>query len=290
MALRHETRRDTLFVGVITTVMVVIAAISLYPVLNTLAVSFSSSFVADRGEVSIIPRQATLASWRYVTRDTALWRSLVNTIYVTVMGTTLSLLASALFAYALAQRRLRGRRLINLLIVFTMIFRYPLIPYFLAVRSYGVMDTHWALILPHLIVVYNVIILRTFFRQVPESLAESAVIDGAGDFRILFQIVMPISKPALATIGLFYAVTYWNLFLHPTLFIRSPELLTLQPKLRALLDVVLFEESAVQTIIEYSPLTVQAATIMFATVPILMVYPFLQRHFVKGATLGSVKG
>ena len=290
MALRHETRHDTFFVAGITAIMVLVAAINLYPVLNTLAVSFSSSFAADRGEVSVIPRDFTLASWRYVTRDASLWRSLANTVYVTALGTALSLFTSALFAYALAQKRLRGRTVIGVLIVFTMIFRYPLIPYFLAVRAYGIMDTHWALILPHLIVVYNVIILRTFFRQVPESLAESAVIDGAGDFRILFQIVMPISKPALATIGLFYAVTYWNLFLHPTLFIRSQELLTLQPKLRALLDVVLIEESAVQTIIEYSPLTVQAATIMFATIPILLVYPFLQRHFVKGATLGSVKG
>ena len=290
MALRHETRRDKLFVAAITTAMILIAAINLYPVLNTLAVSFSSSFVADRGEVSVVPRDFTFASWRYVTRDGTLWRSLANTIYVTAVGTALSLIVSALFAYALAQKRLRGRSVISLLIVFTMIFRYPLIPYFLAVRAYGIMDTHWALILPHLIVVYNVIILRTFFRQVPESLAESAVIDGAGDFRILFQIVMPISKPALATVGLFYAVTYWNLFLHPTLFIRSQELLTLQPKLRALLDVVLFEESAVQTVIEYSPLTVQAATIMFATIPILFVYPFLQKHFVKGATLGSIKG
>ena len=290
MALRHETRRDTFFVAGITTVMILIAAINLYPVLNTLAVSFSSSFAADRGEVSLLPQDFTVAAWRYVTRDETLWRSLMNTAYVTVVGTAFSLITSSLFAYALAQRRLRGRAIIGFLIVFTMIFRYPLIPYFLAVRAYGLMDTHWALILPHLIVVYNVIILRTFFRQVPDSLAESAVIDGAGDFRILFQIVMPISKPALATIGLFYAVTYWNLFLHPMLFIRSQQLLTLQPKLRSLLDVVLFEESTVQTIIEYSPLTVRAATIMFATIPILLVYPFLQRHFVKGATLGSVKG
>lgn len=290
MALSQERIGDKGFSVVLTIILVLVALACAYPVINTFSVSVSSAFMADRGQVGLFPKEFNLDSWLFIARDGSLWRSMVNNIYVTTVGTALSLLVSSLFAYALANKKVKMAGFISFLIVFTMIFRYPIIPYFLSVKAYGLLDTHWALILPHVVVAYNLIILRTFFKQLPEALEESALIEGAGPFRILFQIVLPLSKPALATVGLFYAVTYWNLFLHTMLFIRSDELLTLQPKLRMMLDVVMDEESNMQTVVRHSPVTIQAATIMFATIPILAVYPFLQKHFVKGAMLGSVKG
>jgi putative aldouronate transport system permease protein len=288
----YETKSDRSFSKILTIFLLFVAFICMYPIINTVSMSISSGFMADRNKVFFLPREVNMDSWKFILADISLWRSMVNNIYVTVVGTILSLLVSSLFAYPLANPKLDKRvaGTINFLIVFTMVFRYPLIPYFISVKSYGLMDTHWALILPSVIVAYNLIILRTFFKQMPPSIEESAHIEGAGHFRILVQIILPLSKPALATIGLFYAVMYWNMFFHTILFIRSDELLTLQPKLRMLLDVVLNEDSNMQTIVKYSPQTIQAATIMFATIPILAVYPFLQKHFVKGALLGSVKG
>ncbi len=171
-----------------------------------------------------------------------------------------------------------------------MIFRYPIIPYFLVVRSYGLMNSLWALIVTHLLVGYNLVIMRTFFQQLPEEMEESAVIEGANHLQILFRITLPLSKPVLATLGLFYAVTYWNLFLHPMLFVQKPELLTLQPRLRAMLQAVEADQGRADHLVGFSVYTAQAATIMFATIPILCVYPFLQKYFVKGALLGSLKG
>ena len=290
MSLKRDSRMDKAFVLIVTIGLVIVAFLTAYPVVNTLAVSFSSGFMADRGQVGLIPREFNTSSWGYIASNSALWRSMFNSVFVTVVGTSLSLFVTSLFAYALANKKFRLRRIISFAIVFTMIFRYPIIPYFLSIRSYGLLDSHWALILPHAVTAYNLIILRTFFKQLPDELEECAIIEGAGSFRILFQIVLPLSKPAIATVGLFFAVQAWNLFFHPILFIRSDELLTLQPRLRMMLDVVLDEESNMQTLENYSQYTVQAATIMFATIPILCVYPFLQRHFVKGAMLGSIKG
>jgi putative aldouronate transport system permease protein len=288
----YETKRDMFLQRMIMIILIVIGLICAYPIINTWLVSISSGFMADRNKVVLWPREINLDSWKYIIRDLSLWRSLGNNFFVTIVGTIISLLVTSMMAYSLANKKLHKTvaAVISFLVVFTMIFRYPIIPYFLSIRSYGLMDTLWALIFPHAVVAYNLIILRTFFKQMPDSIEESAIIEGAGFFRILFQIVMPLAKPALATIGLFYAVQYWNLFLHTILFIRSEDLMTLQPKLRMMLDAVLNEETNVQTIINYSGVTIRAATIMFATIPIIVVYPFIQKHFVKGALLGSVKG
>ncbi|MGL1890728.1 MAG: carbohydrate ABC transporter permease [Spirochaetaceae bacterium] len=288
----YDTLKDKRLGRNISVVLILVGLICAYPVINTLFVSISSGFMADRGKVYFIPREVNFDSWSYIFRDTSLWRSMANSIFVTIIGTIISLLITSMFAYSLANKKLHKKvgATLSFLIIFTMIFRYPIIPYFLSIRSYGLMDSLWALILPHAVVAYNLIILRTFFRQMPDSLEESAIMEGAGFFRILFQIILPLAKPALATIGLFYAVSYWNLFLHTILFIRSDHLMTLQPKLRMMLDAVLSEEENVQTIVNYSGLTIRAAVIMFATMPIIIIYPFLQKHFVKGAMLGSVKG
>lgn len=288
----YDTPRDRSIERHISVFLIIIGLISAYPIINTFFVSISSGFMVDRNKVFLFPKEVNFDSWSYIFQDSSLWRAMFNSIFVTIVGTFISLLITSMFAYALANKKLNKKvgTTLSFLIIFTMVFRYPIIPYFLSIRSYDLMDTLWALILPHAIVAYNLIILRTFFRQMPISIEESAIIEGAGFFRILFQIVIPLAKPALATIGLFYAVSYWNLFLHTILFIRSDHLMTLQPKLRMMLDAVLSEEENVQTIVNYSGLTIRAAAIMFATLPIMIIYPFLQKNFVKGAMLGSVKG
>jgi putative aldouronate transport system permease protein len=177
-----------------------------------------------------------------------------------------------------------------ILVVFTMIFRYPLIPYFLVVRSYGLLNSLWSQMLTHLMVAFNLVVLRTFFMQLPTELDESATIEGANHLQILVRITLPLSMAALATVGLFYAVLYWNLYLHPMLFLQDSRLYPLQLRLRMMLQTVDEAASNMQARTDFSPTTVRSAAIIFATVPILLLYPFLQKHFAKGAMIGSLKG
>lgn len=267
------------------------ALLSLYPLMNTLAVSFSAGAAAERGSVFLLPKGFNLDSWDHVVRKKPLWTALFNTISVASLGTLASLAFTALFAYPLSQKKFRLRGILMFLVIFTMVFRYPLIPYFLTVRSYGLMNKLPVLVFTHLLVAYNLVIMRTFFQQIPEALTESAAIEGADHVTILVRIIAPLSKPVFATLGLFYAVTYWNLFLHPKLFLQHSETATLQIRLRQLLANAAQTLEDVQMVAtNFSESTIQAATIMFATIPILLLYPFLQRYFIKGALVGSVKG
>lgn len=286
----REGVQEKLYVTAITIVLITMGLLALYPVINVAAVSLSSGSEADRGQVFLWPREVNLDSWKVIVSSGPLWRSLVNTIYVAGVGSILSLGFTALMAYPLANKKMRFRGLVMIFVVVTMILRYPLIPYFLAVRSYGLMNNLWSLIATHLLVAYNLVIMRTFFQQLPEEMEESALIEGANHLQILMRITLPLSKPVLATLGLFFAVSYWNLFLHPMLFIQKPELMTLQVRLRSMMQSLESDQRTALSVVNYSTYTVQAAAIMFATIPILIVYPFLQKYFVKGAMLGSLKG
>ncbi len=290
MAALTPTRQNQVAIWIITTFLILLAFTSLYPILNMAATSLSSASAAERGRVFLWPEEFTLEAWEFVVHDRLLWQAFFNSVFVAGVGSLLSLAFTAIVAYPLAKQQCRWRKFVMLMIVITMVFRYPIIPYFLTVRALGLIDTRWVLIVTHLLIAYNLVIMRTFFQQLPEELEEAAMIEGANYFQILYKIVLPLSKPVFATLGLFYAVTYWNLFLHPLLFIRTPELYTLQPRLREFIamtqDVTLLEEN----LVDFNSTTVEAATIMFATIPILCVYPFLQKYFVKGAMLGSLKG
>jgi len=274
---------------------ILLAALSLtmvMPLIQLLAVSFSSPFAADAKQVYLLPVEFTSASWEYILSKAELWRSFGVTVYITVVGTLLSMLFTVLTAYPLAQRSFLIRKQMMLMIVITMIFNAPMIPFFLTVRELGMLNSLWSLIIPGLISTFNMIIIRTFFMGLPAEIDDSARIDGCGDGRILFQMYLPLSKPVLATVSLFYAVGYWNTFSRAVLFIRDPNLWPLQMKLREYLtnpeDLVGITQG-VETL-GYNATTLKAATIIFATVPIILVYPYLQKYFVKGALLGSVKG
>ena len=293
MALKQTTAGDRVFLTVNEVILVLLAIVMLYPLVNTVAISFSSGVAADSGRVTIWPIDFQWAGWEYVVRDSTLHRSFLNSIYITVLGTAASLAFTALFAYPLSKKYFRLRRVLSILVIFTMIFRYPLIPYFLALRSYGLMNNIHVLIYAHLLTAYNLIIMRTFFQNLPQELEESAVIDGANHVQILIRIFVPLSKPVFATLGLFFAVTYWNLFLHPLLFLTDPDLLPIQVRLRQFIAIssqIERDAFSVQGSADLNRRTIEAAVVIFGTLPILMVYPFLQKHFVKGALLGSIKG
>lgn len=263
----------------------------LLPLIQLLAISFSSPIAADSKLVFLLPVEFTTASWSHVLQNKGLWTSFGVTLYITVAGTLLSMLFSVLTAYPLSHKQFLMRKPIMLGIIITMIFNAPMIPFFLTVRELGMMNSLWSLILPGIIGTFNMIIIRTFFSGIPKELDDSARIDGCNEAGILFRIYLPLSKPVMATVSLFYAVGYWNTFQRAVLFIRDPEKWPLQTKLRAYLTSP--EELAAVNLVlgdyDFNTTTLKAATILFATIPIVLVYPYLQKYFVKGSMLGSLK-
>lgn len=261
------------------------------PLLQLLAVSFSSPIAADSKEVFLLPVEFTTASWAHILENVGLWKSFGVTVFITVVGTAVSMLFSILTAFPLSRQEFLLRRPVMLFIVLTMIFNAPMIPFFLTVRELGMMNSIWALIIPGAIGTFNMVILRTFFAGLPKELDDSARIDGCNDFGILFRIYLPLSKPVIATVSLFYAVGYWNTFQRAVLFLRDQDLWPLQMKLRAYLqspeDLAQFNLGLTDP--GFNTTTLKAATIIFASVPIILVYPYLQKYFVKGALLGSLK-
>lgn len=271
--------------------LTVIGLTMLLPFLHIMAQSFSDSGAILSGEVSIFPVDFTTLNYGAVFHDPSIWRSMMITVYVTVLGTFLNLLVTTLMAYGLSKDGLKLRSLILLFVLVTMIFQTPVIPLYLLVKEMGMLDTLWSLMIPNLVNAFNLIIMISFFRNIPEELLDSARMDGCGEYRALARIVLPLSLPALSTIGLFYAVAHWNGYYYAIMFIRNPDLFVLQVKLRKLIV-----ESNMDEMMDFLPAALQttegikAATIIVATLPILFVYPFLQRYFIKGTMLGSLKG
>lgn len=278
----------------------VIVALSLFsltmllPFVNEIAKSLSDPELVTRGLVGLRPRGLTLGNYAYYLDPefNGLWRAFYNSLYITSIGTVWSVFFTACMAYPLSKGRgdFRAGPVLSALLVFAIVFFPPMIPYFLAVRSYGLMNTRWVIILAHTIGPFYLIIVRTYFRSLPRDLFDAAEIDGAGDFRQAFQIAFPLAKPALATIGIYTAVLLWNIYLHSLLFIRDPSLMPLQPVVRSL---VATAEDVGAVTLEYNPFrnseSAKSALVIISTAPILLVYPFMQRHFTKGALLGSVK-
>ncbi|WP_169081396.1 carbohydrate ABC transporter permease [Paenibacillus sp. PL91] len=287
----RKTTGDQLFQFFNYAFLIAAAATMLLPLLQLLAVSFSSPIAADSKQVFLFPVEFTAASWAHILQNEGLWRSFGITVYITVAGTFLSMLFSVLTAYPLSHNQFLIRKPIMLGIIITMIFNAPMIPFFLTVRELGMMNSLWSLILPGVIGTFNMIIIRTFFTGIPKELDDSARIDGCNEAGILFRIYLPLSKPVMATVSLFYAVGYWNTFQRAVLFIRDPEKWPLQTKLRAYLTSP--EELAAVNLVlgdyDFNTTTLKAATILFATIPIVLVYPYLQKYFVKGSMLGSLK-
>jgi putative aldouronate transport system permease protein len=272
--------------------LTLLSLVMLFPFLHITAGSFSGGLAISQGRVDLWPVEFTLDNYKAVMKNISIWRSFGVTIYVTMMGTFINLVMTCLMAYGLSKTFLKGRTIIMILILFTMIFQAPMIPTYLVVKSVGLLDTLWALMIPAAISAFNLIIMITFFKNIPQELIDSAKIDGCDEYRTLWKIVLPLSLASLYTIGLFYAVGHWNGYMQALFYIRDTDLYPLQIKLRQLIVVSesMDNPSYSSGSIHQSPEGIKMASILVATVPILLVYPFIQKHFVKGAMLGSLKG
>jgi ABC-type sugar transport system, permease component len=274
----------------------VIGFITLFPFLNVLATSLSSSRAIVSGEVFLFPVEWTVQAFRNLIEDGQLFVGMRNTILITLIGTGFNLFATVLAAYPLSRKRLRGRNGLLMVITFTMVFSSGIIPNFILIKSLGLMNSYWALWLPGLISTYNMFVMKSFYEGLPEELEESASIDGANDLVTLVRIVLPLSLPIVAALGLFYAVAWWNAYFNVMMYITSSSKLSLMmvlyQKINNVSEMLLStgggsEGAAVQNL---TPEGIRAAAIVTAAIPILLVYPFLQKYFVKGVLIGSVKG
>ncbi len=275
--------------------MAVVIIITLYPLVYVLALSLSSSEYVQAGMVSIIPRGFNIEAYKQVFADNHFWKSYGNTIVYTVLGTALNLAFTSTMAFALSRRDLIGRKPLNMLVVFTMFFSGGLIPNFLLVKNLHIYNTIWAVLLPGAINTYNMIIVRTFMQQLPEEILESGRIDGANDLQLFSKIVLPLSKPSLATIGLYYAVDHWNAYFYPMLYLKDKSKYPLQVLLKEMIvdeDLSSLSQGAAEIVGNMQPTSdmLMGASIIIALIPILCVYPFVQKYFVQGVMIGSVKG
>jgi putative aldouronate transport system permease protein len=291
---QDKTFASRLFDVCIYVLLTIIALIVFLPFLHVVMSSFATVEEMARKPFILIPEKFTLAAYRYVLSTGAVFRALAVSVGITVVGTLVSMLLTSLMAYGLTRRDLDGRKIINFLIVFTMLFSGGLIPSFLVVKNLGLIDSYWSLILPNAVSAFNLVIMRSFFQNLPDGIEESARIDGCSDFGTLFRIVLPLSMAVIATISLFYAVTYWNSYQNAILYINDGSKWPLQVLLRQIVLVASGfsgDNSALgDDFVRPPEQTIKMAVIVISTVPILLVYPFLQKYFAKGALVGSVKG
>jgi len=284
-------RKLSLFGIVNSLVLICVAIATVYPVLYIAVVSFSDTAYVIRGDVFLWPKGFNLDAYKEVLSSNKIPRAYLNTIYYTGLGTTLNVLFTAIAAYPLSQKGFIGRKYWMFAIVLTMFLQPGIIPNFLIVQKLGLIDSVWALVIPNLIWTFELIILKTFYEQMSTQIREAALIDGASEFRILFNIVIPLSKPALASIGLFYFIGHWNSFFIPLIYLNEQAMYPLQVVLRGML--VFGETGGGASLTDSAALAPQAmknATIVLSMIPVLMIYPFAQKYFAKGVTLGSEKG
>ncbi|WIG47696.1 carbohydrate ABC transporter permease [Bacillus halotolerans] len=269
-----------------------VGAITILPFLYIIAGSFATEAELAQRSFFIFPKTFTLDAYRYVFSTPTFIRSMGVSIFITVVGTAVQLFFTFTMAYPLAKRHVKGRNLLLNLVIFSMLFSGGMIPTYLVVKSLGLLDSYWALILPMAINPFNLIIIKNFFQQLPQELEESAKIDGCSEIGVFWRIALPLSKPVIATFALFYAVGIWNDFFHALLYINDSAKWPLQMVLRQvtiLSDLTATNGDTMQNTIPPEQ-GIKLAVIVIATIPILAVYPFLQKHFAKGMLIGSVKG
>ena len=296
---RAKYNRVSVFDVVLYAIMILFMACIVLPFLHVISVSLSSAGPVAAGQVGIWPvivneagdsvLGVTLSTYKGVLDDGSFMGAYKITLFNTIVGTVMSLVITAMCAYALSRRAIVGHKLFSLMITITMFFGGGLIPTYLAVSNYGLTNTIWALILPQVLNTFNMIIMRSFFIAYPSEIVESGQIDGLQDAGVFFRLVLPTSKAALATIGLYYAVAYWNSYMPARLYIRDPELYPVQHYLQQIIASVSSEDTQNEATVLVSA-SVRYACIMIVVTPIMCVYPFIQKYFVKGVMVGSIKG
>lgn len=288
-----EFFKNKLMDTVVWLIVILMTLCCLLPLLNTLAISFSNNSAVNANQVGILPVGFTLSSYKKLLEDNQFWRSAWISVLRVVLGTGLNMLMMILLAYPLSRskNRFASRDIYMKLIIFAMLFNGGLIPGYIIVSKLHLLNTIWALVLPGAVPVFNVILLMNFMKGLPEALEEAAVIDGASEWTILTRVVLPISKPGLATMALFCIVGHWNDYFQGLIYMRTPSKYPLQTYIQQLtIDVSQITDT--QQLIHFmtiSTRTLNAAKIVVATVPLLVIYPFLQRYFVTGIVIGAVK-
>ncbi|CAI6086794.1 carbohydrate ABC transporter permease [Cohnella sp. JJ-181] len=274
-------------------ILALFACTMLFPFVHMAAVSLSSAEFVVGNQISIWPKGINFDAYTAVLSDDRILTGYRNTLLYVVLGTTLSLIVTTMGAYSLSRRNLVFGRTFMLMIVFTILFSGGMIPTYLTVRNYHMLDTIWAMVIPNLVTAFNLIIMRTFFQGLPKELEESGKIDGLSDAGILTRIVLPLSKPVLLTVMLFYAVQIWGNFFSALLYLRNADLYPLQVIIRNIVMMGVMSDITVSSALGDKAVVLESlkyAVILVGTLPILLFYPFIQKHFIKGAMMGSVKG
>ncbi|KRF06555.1 ABC transporter permease [Paenibacillus sp. Soil766] len=294
MAKQYKSVSGTIFDVTNYIVLGVIGIVAILPFLYVIAGSFASDAELTQRAVFLIPETFTLTAYKFIFSTDTIVKSIGVSLYIMVVGTIVNLFFTVTMAYALSKRSLMGRNTVLNLIIFSMLFGGGLIPTYLVIRELHMLDSYWALMIPGAISAFNLIIVKNFFQELPPELEEAAKIDGCTELGLLWRIVLPLSMPVLATFTLFYAVGHWNNFFSALLYINDPAKWPLQVMLR---QIVLLSQAAAGDLNSMDPnfvkppeQSIKMAVIVVGTIPILFVYPFLQKHFAKGVLIGSVKG
>ncbi|BBH23223.1 sugar ABC transporter permease [Paenibacillus baekrokdamisoli] len=280
-------------------ILTLLAFVTFYPFWNSFVISFNSGFDTSLGGVTFWPRAFTLENYDIVFQDHRITHAFLVSITRTVIGTFASILCTAVFAYGMTKRELVGRKLYMIIGLVTLYFSGGLIPSYMLIRAVGLTNSFWVMVIPGLISVWNMIIFRTFFMGLPPGLDESAKIDGCGNWGTFLRIVLPLSGPVIATLSLFTAIYHWNDWFTPSIYITNEKLLPIQTMLKQILNANIMSEqmaqldsaaqSAADRMKSVTSKSLSMATMMVATLPIVMVYPFVQKYFVKGVLIGSMK-
>lgn len=295
--MRSRSWGDAAYAGIVYAFLIAVLLATFYPFWNVLVLSVNSASDTIKGGIYFWPRELSFSSYREILTDNEILHSVGVTVARTLIGTPLTVLVISLLAYPLSNRELALRKPVTLYFIFTMYFSGGLIPYYMILKGLNLIDSFWVFVLPGLMNVFYMILIRTYIEGLPGELVESAKIDGANDLHIYFRIILPLTLPVLATIALFTAIGHWNAWFDSYVFTYNPDLKTLQAVLVKILnqyqtgsmvsDAQKMADSAKRLAVSSD--TIRMAATMVATLPIVLVYPFLQRYFVKGMTLGAVK-
>ena len=280
--------------------MTILALICIFPCLHVISKSISGGTLVSTGQIYFFPKDIQFETMEYILHETEFFTCLKNTLIVTILGTAISMFTTITTAYPLSKPRMPGRKLFVMLYVISMVFFGGIVPAYMVVNTLGILDTYWAIILPFAIVQFNMFVMKSYFEGLPESIEEAAQIDGASDVQTLTRIVVPMSKPVIATVSLLYAVNYWNNYFHAMMYTSSSSMRTLQVYLY---DIINNGQAFLESLYSGSLGTnlgnsmvnittdgMVAAAVTLSIIPIVLVYPFVQRYLIKGITLGSVKG
>ena len=300
-SLVKDTRADKIFLVFVYFFLAMALLIVLYPLIYIVSASISNPHLVNSGEMWLLPKGVTFEGYRTLLGNSSIWRGYLNTIYYTVLGTSINLLVTLPCAYALSRDDFYGRRAFTNFMLVTMFLSGGLIPSYLLIRSLGMLNTVWALVIPGAVYVYNVVVTRTFFQTtIPREMEEAAIVDGCSDFRLFMQIVLPLSTPIIAVMALFYGVGHWNSFFSALIYLSDKSMYPLQMILR---EILILQDMSSNTV---SNVTSEMASMLYSkqqlaevikygvmivsSLPVIIVYPFLQKYFVKGMMVGSIKG